>query len=111
MSDGAPEGPFRRPELTEEAKLERAREQSWARVDRETSRDRARLAVREKKADRAAYATLAVTIAVAGLVVAASLVGDGRAWSPWVCPAVACVLVTGLVIRYRRRLRAKRREL
>lgn len=99
-----PDGPFRTPEPTAEARLEKARHASWARVERitteamETERERARTL------DRVAWLGLGLSILALGTVIALVAVGGPSQWPAFLCPAAALALSAAFGVGYRRRI-------
>lgn len=89
-------GPFRTGEPTRERRLERAREESFARV-RERTEEAIRIErARARRAQRALGVLFALSVLALGGVLAMGALGV-RGAAAWFCPALALVISVGLV--------------
>jgi len=91
----APAGPFRTGEPTVERRLERARQESFARVAKATAAavEAERLAVARRQ--RWAVVALIASGLIAAAVITASALGDTQ-WQAFICPAIAALLSVAL---------------
>lgn len=94
-AEEAPAGPFRTAEPTGERRLERAREESLARVAKATAAavEAERLAVARRQ--RWAVVALAASAVVTVAVIVGSALGDAQLQA-FICPAIAALLSTAL---------------
>lgn len=99
-----PDGPFRTPEPTVEARLEKARHASWARVEQLTAEALEAERRRARVIDRAAWFGFGVSVLVLGAVLGLSQTPHGGHWLAWSCPAIALVISAAFGVGYRRRI-------
>jgi CHASE2 domain-containing sensor protein len=99
-----PDGPFRTPEPTTEARLQKARHASWARVERLTTEAMEAEQRRARRLDRLAWVGLAFSLLVLGAVILSAGTPRGGHWLAWICPAIALVISAALAVGYRRRM-------
>ena len=98
--------PFRDPELSKDALLERERQRSFARVHRETSGALARQAKQERIGD--VLATIVVLGPLLGAVVIVAMHQLGMHGLLWMlCPCSVAFVCALLVVRYRAILRRR----
>lgn len=101
--EDADAGPFRTAEPTAEVRLAREREASFERVRAGTEAALEADRRRERWRDRLAWAALAITSA-ATLVVFALVAARASVGAPLVCPAIAALVSSILVVAFRRRV-------
>ena len=90
------DGPFRTPEPTPERRLERARGESFERVERATRRAMIAEGERERRAQRLLYGLLGLSCAaLVGVFVMGAL--GSRGWFAWLCPAIAALISVAFV--------------
>jgi hypothetical protein len=104
-----PDGPFRTGEPTREARLRRAREESWARVARATAEAVEASRRRDAWWDGACRAVLGVAICAFVGVLALWSKGH-REMGAFACPATAFVVASALAVMYRARVGAQARR-